>query len=200
MHYDLAPDSPTRLRGFCLIDNTPAGQFTQAHAARKWTSLLPPEIPPFLFKKTNFQELFHETLLSTLPKVLPNYLGPVGIDAMIYRENDQLHLEPIVEVNARHTMGRLTLNLQHLLNCPQASLMILPKGGKPTPNGYLPFNDPEQAQMLQAYIKINVLGSEIEWLVTASTTLYLMISSMNMAKLSVSYIYKDYAINGNKTI
>ncbi len=33
------------------------------------------------------------------------YFGNVGIDAMLYREGNQMHLHPIVEVNARKTMG-----------------------------------------------------------------------------------------------
>ena len=40
------------------------------------------------------------------------YLGPLGIDAFIYRDaGGSLHLKPVVEINLRHTMGRLTLEL-----------------------------------------------------------------------------------------
>ena len=41
-----------------------------------------------------------------------SYLGPVGIDAFVHRTPAGDHrLKPIVEINPRHTMGRLTLEL-----------------------------------------------------------------------------------------
>jgi len=41
-----------------------------------------------------------------------NYRGPVGIDAFVYRDQDCRHrLKPIVEINPRYTMGRLTVEL-----------------------------------------------------------------------------------------
>ncbi len=41
-----------------------------------------------------------------------NYLGPVGIDAFAYRDADgRVRLKPIVEINPRYTMGRLTVEL-----------------------------------------------------------------------------------------
>ena len=40
------------------------------------------------------------------------YLGPVGIDAFVYRTpQGQCRLKPVVEINPRYTMGRLTLEL-----------------------------------------------------------------------------------------
>ena len=40
------------------------------------------------------------------------YLGPVGVDALVYRDsNGQVRLKPVVEINPRYTMGRLTLEL-----------------------------------------------------------------------------------------
>ncbi len=41
-----------------------------------------------------------------------NYLGPVGIDAFAYRDADgKIRLKPIVEINPRYTMGRVTVEL-----------------------------------------------------------------------------------------
>jgi uncharacterized ferritin-like protein (DUF455 family) len=41
-----------------------------------------------------------------------NYLGPVGIDAFAYRDADnKVRLKPIVEINPRYTMGRVTVEL-----------------------------------------------------------------------------------------
>lgn len=44
------------------------------------------------------------------------YFGPLGIDAMRYRDvTGQVRLRPLQDLNARHTMGRLTLGWRHLL-------------------------------------------------------------------------------------
>ena len=41
-----------------------------------------------------------------------NFLGPVGIDAFAYRDADgKIRLKPIVEINPRYTMGRVTVEL-----------------------------------------------------------------------------------------
>jgi uncharacterized ferritin-like protein (DUF455 family) len=41
-----------------------------------------------------------------------NYHGPVGIDAFAYRDaNGKIRLKPVVEINPRYTMGRLTVEL-----------------------------------------------------------------------------------------
>ena len=46
------------------------------------------------------------------------FVGPLGIDAFVYRTPEgRFRLKPLVEINPRHTMGRLTLELmQH--TCP----------------------------------------------------------------------------------
>jgi hypothetical protein len=51
-------------------------------------------------------------LLQTIQKL--GYFGHLGIDAMVYKKKDQLHLQPIVEINARKTMGYVTLKLREL--------------------------------------------------------------------------------------
>jgi uncharacterized ferritin-like protein (DUF455 family) len=41
-----------------------------------------------------------------------DYIGPIGIDAFVYRAPDgRCRLKPIVEINPRYTMGRLTVEL-----------------------------------------------------------------------------------------
>lgn len=155
IHYDLQKGQKAKLRGFCIMDNTPAGQFVSAHASPKWTAMLPPEIPAFLFQEHDFKALYYNKIPKALSELLPDYNGPLGIDAMIYRnEQGQLGFTPIVEVNARYTMGRLTLNLQRQLNLKQVSLTILPKEKTP-PKGSFPLNDPLESTILQAYLQIN---------------------------------------------
>ncbi len=151
VHYDLQAGRPARLRGYVIMQNTPSGQFLSATAAQKWTSHLPDGVPAYLFSQTNFTDLYNQHLPAALASLLPSFTGPLGVDAMVARQPDStLQLIPIVEVNARHTMGRLALNLQRQLNRPQGTLTILPTS-TPAPAHALPLNDPAQATTLQAY-------------------------------------------------
>ena len=44
------------------------------------------------------------------------YFGPLGIDAMMYRDShQQVHVRPLQDINARWTMGRLGLGFRRLL-------------------------------------------------------------------------------------
>ena len=55
------------------------------------------------------------------------YRGPAGIDAMIYRHNNQYKVRPIVEVNPRFTMGRIGYEIsKHVFPGQTAFFGILP--------------------------------------------------------------------------
>lgn len=46
-----------------------------------------------------------------------SYCGPLGVDCMIYSDSDGgLKINPCVEINCRYTMGRLALDLEHLVS------------------------------------------------------------------------------------
>ncbi|HRI16214.1 MAG TPA: DUF455 family protein [Verrucomicrobiota bacterium] len=69
-----------------------------------------PEVPNV---RRRVQELYSR-LLVRLERDLTTagYLGPVGIDAFVYRATDgSPRLKPVVEINPRYTMGRVTLEL-----------------------------------------------------------------------------------------
>jgi len=65
------------------------------------------------------EEVYHqvvnhlETLLSE--KIGGRYVGPLGVDMMICKENGHLALHPCVEINVRTTMGMLAMRLERLL-------------------------------------------------------------------------------------
>lgn len=62
-------------------------------------------------RKVEEHEEFVQKVLSKIASV--GYFGNVGIDAMIYEmENGTTKLHPIVEINARKTMGFVTLAIQ----------------------------------------------------------------------------------------
>jgi hypothetical protein len=45
-------------------------------------------------------------------EIAPQYEGPLGIDMFIYRAADSYALNPMVEVNFRHTMGHVAIALR----------------------------------------------------------------------------------------
>lgn len=50
------------------------------------------------------------------------YFGPLGIDAVRYRDSSrEIRLRPLQDVNARFTMGRISLGLRRLLNPGEAA-------------------------------------------------------------------------------
>ena len=65
------------------------------------------------------------------------YFGPLGIDAMIYRAVDGTHhLRPLQDINARWTMGRLSLGLCRLVEKTQQGCWIhCSKDSDPVPDG-----------------------------------------------------------------
>jgi hypothetical protein len=64
-------------------------------------------------------DLYSDVIASLEPELRQaGYFGPVGIDAFVYRAPDgKCRLKPIVEINPRYTMGRLTLELMRR-TCP----------------------------------------------------------------------------------
>jgi hypothetical protein len=65
----------------------------------------------------------YQDLFKRLERALrrADYTGPIGIDALVYRTPHGEHrLKPIVEINPRYTMGRLTVELMRH-TCPGSS-------------------------------------------------------------------------------
>ena len=142
-----------KLKGFCVIDNTPAGQFQQARVSQKWTSLLPPEVPAFLFTTADIPGWYNERIPAALAELYPEYSGPLGIDSMVYRDaQGELALETIVEINPRYTMGRVALESLKMLNLYQGALTILPIS-QPPPADSIPLTDATRNHTLIAYFK-----------------------------------------------
>jgi hypothetical protein len=55
---------------------------------------------------------YQEKIPALLAEVVPGYVGPLGVDAMVHRDEEgRLALKPVVELNVRMTMGRVALEL-----------------------------------------------------------------------------------------
>jgi hypothetical protein len=119
-----------------------------------------------------------------------NFVGPLGIDAFIYKDaTGKLRLKPVVEINPRYTMGRVTVELMkqtcqgscgwfHLVNHAQlkadgvADFAMYARAlekryplqlvGEPVPKireGAICLNDPARVQVCMAVFQVTRAGT-----------------------------------------
>lgn len=96
--------------------NDPRGQFVASSCHPKFGTQLPGEVGRFLMEKRAGRSPL-EIYDQALPKLLEprlraaGFCGALGVDAFVYEQEGQLMLQPVVEINPRYTMGRLTYEL-----------------------------------------------------------------------------------------
>lgn len=102
-------------QGLTRLENDERGVFRACVWQPKFCQGLPVDLARFLMEETlplyaTDKGVVARRLESLLQEV--GYLGPVGIDAFVWRsEEGSLGLRRVCEVNARFTMGRVTLEL-----------------------------------------------------------------------------------------
>ncbi|MBT3343848.1 MAG: DUF455 family protein [Gemmatimonadetes bacterium] len=114
--YDVEADGSIRLLGITRFLTDTRGRF-EGVFVHNTVAGLDKRLCRFLYGDgrdgRRLQRIFArlgDLLLKRLPA---DFRGPVGIDAFIYRtQNDELRLKPIVEVNPRYTMGRVGVALR----------------------------------------------------------------------------------------
>ncbi len=137
--YDAKSGGVVELLGFTVMENDPAGRFQGIRVGPKFGTLLHrtdtshfspgtshsrEAVPALLFREARVLDLYGTQLPPLLAELLPGYVGPLGVDAMVHRlkgsspqstqspnfqspATQSLALKPVVEVNVRFTMGRL---------------------------------------------------------------------------------------------
>jgi uncharacterized ferritin-like protein (DUF455 family) len=153
------------LIGMTLMENDARGRFLGTRVAPKWGGLLDPEVATFLFREARVMAWYQEKIPVVLRELLPGYIGPLGVDAMVFRAADgSLDWTPVVELNVRMTMGRVAWELMRKSRPNSAGrLRIRRKGefgnGKREPGtlegGTVVLNDPQEAREF-------VVGWEVE--------------------------------------
>jgi uncharacterized ferritin-like protein (DUF455 family) len=112
-----------KLIGYTGLTNDRKGQFQANWAAPDYARKLPAAVTDCFPEITNASGTLHrlfEELRTQLEAELrgTTYRGPLGIDAFVYRDaTGSCRLKPVVEINPRYTMGRLTLELMRQ-TCP----------------------------------------------------------------------------------
>ncbi|MBT8044330.1 MAG: ferritin-like domain-containing protein, partial [Verrucomicrobiae bacterium] len=98
--------------GMTEIVNDAQGRFLGTRVYPKWGTGLDPKVAEFLFREAKINEWYRSKIPSAVVELLHDYIGPVGVDAMVYRRSDgTLALRHIIELNVRMTMGRVALEL-----------------------------------------------------------------------------------------
>jgi len=106
--YEMKPGGMVSLIGLTRMENDAAGRFLGIRVSQKWGTLLEPEIAVFLFREARVMEIYQDRIPCLLARLLPGYVGPLCVDAMVHRRADgSLALKPVVEMNVRMTMGRI---------------------------------------------------------------------------------------------
>jgi uncharacterized ferritin-like protein (DUF455 family) len=120
--YELTPGTLPRLKGQVHLINDAGGRFLACGSSPAFTRLLPAEAARCLHE-AGAGDLYNTILpglLSRLPGLVRLH-GGLGIDAFVYRSRDGTpRLRPLVEINPRTTMGRVTLDLRRLVDPSKA--------------------------------------------------------------------------------
>ena len=106
--------------GTTIMKNTKTGQYQQTLVDQEHSLL--GEFHPFLKQHLECAEHLIECIQDK------NYVGYLGIDAMIYQhpKNQHTMLHPIVEINPRQTIGLLALNIYQKRACKRLFLSYIP--------------------------------------------------------------------------
>ena len=112
-----------KLCGYTGLVNDRKGQFLANWAEAEYRRCLPAKVTALLHAQADIsgrlQRLYSE-IFSLLEAELQRvgFVGPVSIDALVYRTpQGDCRLKPVVEINPRYTMGRLTVELMKR-TCP----------------------------------------------------------------------------------
>ncbi|NKB66246.1 MAG: DUF455 family protein [Candidatus Latescibacteria bacterium] len=129
LHYQVEADGVVRWLGWTRFFTDARGQYQGSFIARPVAGL-DIEARKLLYaggRKGRWMAHLGQQLGDHLHLHLAglDYVGPIGVDALIYREGVQLRLKPVVELNPRFTMGRVALRLVRRVNAARTALWLI---------------------------------------------------------------------------
>lgn len=117
--FRILPNSELHYSGYTIFETNPNGQYKGTLIHPDLKTLLPDE---------NSSEL--EEMINSAAKIIANALGSsvyskvypgfLGVDAMIFRHEGKLMMQPCIEINSRMNMGMLTQFLEKQIH-PESS-------------------------------------------------------------------------------
>jgi len=134
--------SGLRLCGFTGLATDCRGQFEANWAEAGYRRQVPVRVGACLRAagaSPRDQERLWTEIFSLLEMELKGvgFLGPVGLDALVYRTTrDEYRLKPVVEMNPRYTMGRVTVELMRHVCAETSGLLRLVTCAQARAKGY----------------------------------------------------------------
>lgn len=113
-------DGSIQFKGFTRLETDARGRFLACAASGRFAKLFPPEIARFFSGNGDgawLADFYRAKVFPLLERrfAAARFSGPFGIDALVYRAaDDSVALRPVVELNPRCTMGRVTWELRRL--------------------------------------------------------------------------------------
>lgn len=159
--YDVTRNGEVRFVAFTRLITDSRGHYQGTRVAPKIGNLFPHDSTVFFHqpvieaegKLHTGPDFYKKVLPASFSNLLPNYSGPVAVDAFFYQSSaTEVQIRPVVEINARCSMGRIAHNLRRRLapnSVGELRIHRLKNGTNPTPAG-LPLNDPQQAKSFLA--------------------------------------------------
>ena len=115
LDFSVQYDQELRLLGYAQLHNDDDGQFQACSVHRAVTAGADESLMRFFYSGDRHVERYYE---ETFPELIRphlerlGYKGPLGVDAMIARDQGgELKHHPVIEINPRYTMGRVALEL-----------------------------------------------------------------------------------------
>ena len=110
--YEMRGQGDIDFIGMTEMENDASGRFLGTRVYPKWGMGLDPEVTEFLFREAKINDWYGDKIPAALVDLLDGYMGPVGVDAMVFRRADgSLGLRYVIELNVRMTMGRVAMEL-----------------------------------------------------------------------------------------
>ena len=150
-------DEGLRNRGMVVLENCKRGQFRSAVSVRRPFDSLGPQDRRALHEggdgRGRWGVWLEEVLEPALGTWLGDYRGPLGVDAFLYRdEKGGIRLKPVVEVNPRHTMGRVAVEFARDRRNRQPVRLVIQSVESASPANAVALTEVLESTRLVAYL------------------------------------------------
>ena len=123
-HVDISRDGVVKFIGFTRFWTDARGQY-RGHILGRMLDDCGSEILGQWHREDGWRAELQAAALAVGQEIFnEGYYGPMGIDAFIYRDQGELRLRPLVEINPRYSMGRLALAISPRITAKRCGLRI----------------------------------------------------------------------------
>ena len=164
-----------RLCGYTGLITDGNGQFQGNWAAPKFERRIPASVIKQFPAPSDIASRLHALYADIFARLevelrRVGFLGPVGIDAFAYRtEAGGCRLKPIVEINPRYTMGRLTVELMKHVTPGSHGLFRLVSRKQALAQGFRDF--PDYSRSLTGHFPLRLQGDPVSRIRTGALCL-----------------------------